>query len=423
MSDRADVLVVGAGQGGASVVMGLRQMKFAGSITVLGAEPELPYERPALSKEYLAGDKAFEKLLLRSADFWREKDVRFVLGAGARVVSVDPAAHTVTTEDGRTFGYGSLVWAAGGRPRRLPCPGHDCAGIHYVRDRADVDRIMAELPATRRVAVIGGGYIGLEAASVLRKKDKAVTVFETEPRVLARVAGTSLARFFEDEHRRQGVDVRLRSEVVAIQGGEGGRVSGVKLASGEIVPADMVIIGIGIVAEVEPLLAAGAEGKASGVLVDLVGRTSLPDVYALGDCAAHANVHTAHADKDNVVRLESIQNANDQASVIARHLTGTLGDERYDAVPWFWSMQFDLRLQTVGLVSGYDEEIVRGDPASRSFSVVYRWSGRVIAVDCVNRTKDYMQGKALITSRRIVDRAELANPERLLKDLAAAPSA
>jgi 3-phenylpropionate/trans-cinnamate dioxygenase ferredoxin reductase subunit len=421
MGDRTDVLVVGAGQGGASVVMGLRQMKFAGSITVLGAEPELPYERPALSKEYLAGDKAFEKLLLRPADFWREKDVTFVLGEGARVVRVDPAAHAVTTADGRTFGYGALVWATGGRPRRLPCAGHDGAGIHYVRYRADADRIKAELEVTSRVAVIGGGYIGLEAASVLRKKEKAVTLFEAEERVLARVAGPELSRFFEDEHRRQGVELRLRSEVVEIEcAGEGRRVTGVKLGSGEIVPADMVIVGIGIVAEVEPLLAAGAEGKSAGVLVDLVGRTSLPDVFALGDCAAHANLHAATGD---VVRLESIQNANDQASVLARHLTGTLAEgERYDAVPWFWSMQFDLRLQTVGLVAGYDEEIVRGDPATRSFSVVYLCSGRVIAVDCVNRTKDYMQGKALITSRRVVDRAELANPERLLKDLAAAPT-
>lgn len=312
------------------------------------------------------------------------------------------------------------MWAAGGRPRRLPCAGPDGAGVHYVRSRADVDRIQRELATTTRIAVIGGGYIGLEAASVLRKKDKAVTLFETEGRVLARVAGVELSRFFEDEHRRQGVDVRLRSEVVAIEGegeGEGRRVTGVKLASGEIVAADMVIVGIGIVPEVEPLLAAGAEGKASGVVVDLLGRTSLPDVYACGDCAAHANVHEATGD---VVRLESIQNANDQASVLVRHLTGALADgERYDALPWFWSTQFDLRLQTAGLVQGYDEEIVRGDPGTRSFSVVYRREGRVIAVDCVNRTKDYVQGKMLITSRRVVDRGDLANPERLLKDLAA----
>lgn len=414
MSDRSDVLVVGAGQGGAQLAMALRQSKFAGTVTVLGAEPELPYERPALSKEYLAGDKAFEKLLLRSADFWREKDVTFVLGA--RVTGVDAAAHTVTTADGRTLGYGALVWAAGGRPRRLRCTGAASSGIHYVRDRADVDRIASELTTATRVAVIGGGYIGLEAASVLRKKEKAVTVFETEARLLARVAGAELSRFFEEEHRRQGVDVRLRSEVVAIESSDDGRVTGVKLASGEVVPADMVIVGIGIVAEVEPLLAAGAGGAASGVLVDLVGRTSLPDVYACGDCAAHPNPHSATGE---VVRLESIQNANDQATVIAKHLSGALAEgARYDAVPWFWSMQYDLRLQTVGLVQGHDEEIVRGDPASRSFSVVYRREGRVIALDCINRTKDYMQGKALITSRRVVDRAELADPERLLKDLA-----
>jgi 3-phenylpropionate/trans-cinnamate dioxygenase ferredoxin reductase component len=412
MNARVDVVVVGAGQGGAQTAMALRQLKYAGSILVIGAEAELPYERPALSKEYLAGDKAFEKMLLRPADFWRDKNVEFALGT--RVTGVDAKTREVRTDDGRTFGWGALVWATGGRPRRLPVSGHDLSGIHYVRDRADVDRIKSELGEVKNVVVIGAGYIGLEAAAVFRKKEKHVTVLEAQDRVLSRVAGEALSRFFEDEHRKQGVDLRLGAKVVAIEGKDG-RVTAVKLASGDALPADLVVVGIGITAEVEPLLAAGAEGSADGVLVDLLGKTTLPDVYAAGDCAAHANVFAA----GGVVRIESIQNANDQATVIAKVLSGTLGEnERYDAVPWFWSNQYDLRLQTAGLSRGHDDVLVRGDVATRSFSVVYLRSGKVVALDCVNKTKDYVQGKMLIASGKIVDRAKVADPEVLLKDLA-----
>jgi 3-phenylpropionate/trans-cinnamate dioxygenase ferredoxin reductase subunit len=412
MNARADVLVVGAGQGGAQTAMALRQLKYPGSILVVGAEPELPYERPALSKEYLAGDKAFEKMLLRPADFWRDKNVEFALGT--RITSVDAKTKEARTADGRTFGWGALVWATGGRPRRLPVAGHDLSGIHYVRDRADVDRIKRELADVRNVVVIGAGYIGLEAAAVLRKKEKDVTVLEAQDRVLARVAGEALSRFFEDEHRKQGVKLHLGAQVVSIEGNDG-RVTGVKTANGDVLPADLVVVGIGIIAEVEPLLAAGAEGSAEGVLVDLLGKTTLPDVYAAGDCAAHANVFGG----GGIVRLESIQNANDQATVIAKVLSGTLGEnERYDAVPWFWSNQYDLRLQTVGLTQGHDDVLVRGDVSTRTFSVVYLRNGKVVALDCVNKTKDYVQGKMLIASGKIVDRAKLADPEVLLKDLA-----
>jgi 3-phenylpropionate/trans-cinnamate dioxygenase ferredoxin reductase subunit len=417
MSARADVVGVGAGQGGAQTAMALRQLKYAGSILVIGAEPELPYERPALSKEYLADTKAFEKMLLRPADFWREKDVAFVLGT--RVTEVDAKAKEARTADGRTFGWGALVWATGGRPRRLPVEGRDLRGIHYVRDRADVDRVKSELADVKDVVVIGAGYIGLEAAAVLRKKEKQVTVLEALDRVLARVAGEALSRFFEDQHRKHGVDLRLGAQVVAIEGRDG-RVTGVKLANAEKIRADLVVVGIGITAEVDALVAAGAEASADGVIVDLHGRTSLPDVYAAGDCAAHANVFGP----GGVVRLESIQNANDQATVIAKVLAGALGEgERYDAVPWFWSNQYDLRLQTVGLSQGHDDALVRGDIATRSFSVVYLRGGKVVALDCVNKTKDYVQGKMLIASGRVVDRGKLADPEILLKDLAQGQSA
>lgn len=411
MTERADVVIVGAGQGGAQAAIALRQQKLAGSILVLGAEPELPYERPALSKEYLAGEKAFEKMLLRPPAFWAERNVELRLGR--RVVEVDAERHEVRTEDGATIGYGKLVWATGGSPRRLGCDGHDLAGVHTVRDRGGVDRMRAELETASQIVVVGGGYIGLEAAAVLRKKDKRVTVLEAQGRVLSRVAGEALSRFFEREHRAHGVDLRLGVEVSCIEGKDG-RVSGVVLASGEVLPADLVVVGVGIVPAVEPLLAAGAEGK-DGVTVDLHCKTSLPDVYAVGDCAAHANVHAA----GRVVRLESIQNATDQATIAAKSIAGTLGpSERYDAVPWFWSNQYDLRLQTVGLSIDHDDVVVRGDPDTRSFSVVYLRGGKVVAVDCVNKTKDYVQGKTLVASGREVDRAKLADPDVLLKDLA-----
>lgn len=410
MTQRADIVIVGAGQGGATTAMALRQQKFAGTILLIGAEDFLPYERPALSKEYLAGDKTFDALVLRPASYWEEKNVEVRLSS--RVVSVDATTHEVRLHDGTAVGYGTLVWATGGTARQLGCGGHDLVGVHSVRDRADVDRMKAELETATRVVIIGGGYIGLEAAAVLRKLDKHVTVLEAESRVLSRVAGEALSRFFEAEHRSHGVDLRLEAKVVCLED-ENGRVTGVRLASGETLAADLVIVGIGIDAAVAPLAAAGAATK-NGVLVDLRSKTTLPDVYAVGDCAAHANVHA----NGRVVRLESIQNANDQAMIVAKSIVGSLGEgAHYDAVPWFWSNQYDLRLQTVGLSIDHDDVVVRGAPESRSFSVVYLRGGRVIALDCVNHTKDYVQGKALITKGTLVDRDKLARPEITLKEL------
>ena len=407
--ERADVVIVGAGHGGAQAAVTLRQRKFEGSILMIGEEPEIPYERPPLSKEYFAGDKPFERILIRPATFWAERDVTIM--TGARVVAVDPDARTVALEDGRTIGYGDLVWAAGGHARRLSCDGHALVGVHSVRSRADVDRMIGELESTTRVVVIGGGYIGLEAAAVLAKFGKQVTVLEMQERVLARVAGVALSRFYEAEHRAHGVDVRLGTAVDCILGDD--RVTGVRLADGSELPCEMVIVGIGIVPAVEPLLAAGARGG-NGVAVDEHGRTTLPHVYALGDCAMHAN---AFAD-GLPIRLESVQNANDMATTVAKAITGA--EEPYHAVPWFWSNQYDLRLQTVGLSAGHDQEVLRGDPATRSFSIVYLKGGKVVALDCVNAMKDYVQGKALVVGGLALDPARLADATVPLKELAAA---
>ena len=409
-SPRYDVLIVGAGHGGAQAAIALRQAKFAGTIAILGDEPELPYERPPLSKDYLSGEKPFERLLIRPPAFWEERQVAMLLGR--RAVRVDAQAHTVATDDGATIGYGRLVWATGGAPRRLSCSGHDLAGVHAVRTRADVDRLIDELPAVTRVAVIGGGYIGLEAAAVLAKAGKQVTVLEALPRVLARVAGEPLSRFYEAEHRAHGVDVRLNVAVACIAEADG-RAAGVTLADGETVPADMVIVGIGIVPAIAPLLAAGAAGDGGGVDVDGQCRTSLPDVFAIGDCARHANAFAGGAR----LRLESVQNANDQATVAAKAIAGTPVD--YHAVPWFWSNQYDLRLQTVGLSLGHDAVVVRGDVGTRSFSLVYLREGRVIALDCVNATRDYVQGRALVVAGAAPDPARLADAEVPLKEMAA----
>ena len=404
-----DIVIVGAGHAGAQAAIALRQRKFDGTIALIGDEPELPYERPPLSKEYLAQDKPFERILLRPAAFWDEKQVAMI--PGTRIVSVDPAAHQVTSQDGETIGYGTLIWATGGAPRRLVCAGHDLIGVHAVRTRADVDRLMGELPTTRRVVVIGGGYIGLEAAAVLTKLGKQVVLLEALPRVLARVAGEPLSRFYEAEHRAHGVEVRLDARVDCIVG-DGARVTGVRMADGETLSCEMVIVGIGIIPAVEPLLAAGAEGG-NGVAVDAQCRTSLPDVLAIGDCALHANRFADGAS----IRLESVQNANDQATIVAKALTGAAED--YEAVPWFWSNQYDLKLQTVGLSTGHDEAVLRGDPATRSFSLVYLKQGRVIALDCVNATKDYVQGRALVVAGAAIPADRLSDAGVPLKELAA----
>ncbi|QCI93978.1 NAD(P)/FAD-dependent oxidoreductase [Novosphingobium sp. EMRT-2] len=407
--DQADVVIVGAGHGGAQAAIALRQHGFEGTILMIGREPEPPYERPPLSKEYLAREKTFERLYIRPAQFWDDKAVTLMLGH--EVTAVDPAAKVLTLGDGGKVGYGTLIWAAGGDPRRLSCTGADLAGVHAVRTREDVDRLMGELDAgARRAVVIGGGYIGLEAAAVLTKLDCHVTLLEALSRVLARVAGEALSEFYQNEHRAHGVDLRTGVAVDCLEG-DGTKVTGVKLADGSVLPADLVIVGIGIIPSVGPLLAAGAAGG-NGVDVDEFCRTSLPDVYAIGDCAAHANGFAEGA----VIRLESVQNANDMATTAVKSI---LGDPQpYKATPWFWSNQYDLRLQTVGLSAGHDATVLRGDPATRSFSVIYLKQGRIVALDCVNMVKDYVQGRKLVEARAEIAPERLADAGTPLKELA-----
>ncbi len=435
---RYDIVIVGGGHAGAQAAIALRQEKFAGTIAIVTAEPELPYERPPLSKDYLAGEKAFERILIRPEQFWADREITLLLGE--TVEAIDPEARSVRTASGRAIGYGDLIWAAGGAARRLACAGHHLAGIHAVRTRADVDRLVSELPAATNIVVVGGGYIGLEAAAALTRFGKSITLVESLDRVLARVAGEPLSRFYEAEHRAHGVRIMLGATVVCIEGkgggggkgdgdgngkgqgegkdegerkGEGGgetAASGVRLADGEVLPADIVIVGIGIVPTIEPLALAGAT-VGNGVVIDAQCRTSIPHVYAIGDCAAHANRYAGFSN----IRLESVQNANDQAIVAARTIVGRAAE--YDAVPWFWSNQYDLKLQTVGLSIGYDRIVLRGEPDTRHFSVVYLRNGRLIALDAVNAVKDYVQARALIVEGARIAPEDLADATVQLKTL------
>jgi 3-phenylpropionate/trans-cinnamate dioxygenase ferredoxin reductase subunit len=396
-----DVAIVGTGHGGAQAAIQLRQLGFQGSVALVGREPDWPYERPPLSKDYLAGEKEAERLLIRSPGFWEERGIEVL--AGRTVARVDARSKRLDCADGEEIGFGRLVWAAGGVPKRLPVPGADLA--HVIRSREDVDRIRALLPDVRRVAVIGGGYIGLETAAAMRKLGKEVVLLEALDRVLARVAGKPLSRFVEARHRAEGVDVRLGAQVEAI--GE----TWVRTAAGAEA-CDLVIAGIGIDAAAAPLLDAGADGG-NGVLVDAFCATSLPGIWAVGDCALHESRWAGGAR----IRLESVQNAHDMAATAARDIAGAA--QPYDAVPWFWSNQYDLRLQSVGLWLGYDEIVTRGAPESGSFSLVYLSAGKVIALDCVNATRDYAQGRKLVERGARIGAAELADTSRQLKELTA----
>ena len=296
---------------------------------------------------------------------------------------------------------------------RCPSPAVICRGVHSIRTRADVDALTAELAATDDVVIVGGGYIGLEAAAVPVTAGKRVTVLEAQGRVLARVAGEAVSRFYEAEHRARGVDVRLGVGIEALEGST--RVTGVRTTDGTV-PAGIVIVGIGLVPAVGPLGAAGAETH-NGVVVDAHCRTTLPHVFAIGDCAHHANTFAANGS----VRLESVQNAIDQAKVAAGAILGT--PTPYHAVPWFWSNQYDLKLQTVGLSGGHDATVVRGTPGSRSWSLVYLRAGRVIALDCINAARDFVHGKALVAAGLAADPALLADSSVPLKSLLAVEGA
>jgi 3-phenylpropionate/trans-cinnamate dioxygenase ferredoxin reductase subunit len=390
----------------AQAVQSLRQQNFAGAITLLTEEPYPPYQRPPLSKKYLAGEMPRERLLLRPASFYAEKGV--TLEQNSRVAELDLPARRVRLHDGRTLDYDRLLLATGSRVRRLDVPGIALGGVHYLRTIADVDAITVSLTPGARVLLVGAGYIGLEVAAVVRQRGFDVTVLEAADRVMARTVSPEVSAFYDVCHRAAGVKIHYGATVHALQGVE--RITAVETTGGQTFPCDVVIIGIGIVPNVELAAAAGLACD-NGIVVDEFARTADPNVVAAGDCTNHL-----HPLLGRRVRLESVPNAIHQAKVAAATLLGA--PVAYSEVPWFWSDQYDLKLQIVGLSTGYDEVVLRGDPATRSFAAFYLGGGQLLAVDAINSPREFVAGKKLVAARAKVPAAQLGDPSTDLGALA-----
>jgi 3-phenylpropionate/trans-cinnamate dioxygenase ferredoxin reductase subunit len=384
MSD--PVVVIGAGQAAAQLAMSLRQGKFAERIVILGDEPYLPYQRPPLSKKFLSERREPDVLYLRPEKFWRDQDVDFALGA--RVAATDPARQRVTLADGREIDYGTLVFATGTSARMPPIPGLNEAGVHVVRRIEDIARLRPALDDARRVIIVGGGYIGLEVAAVVRGEGRDVVVLEALDRVLKRVTGPPISDFYTTYHRERGVEVRLGAKILGIE--SAGRGAVLRLEPDERIAADLVLVATGARANDEIARAAGIACE-DGILVDEEARTSTPGIYAIGDCTRFPSRRYGRR-----LRLESVQNAIDQAKAAAGSMLGA--PQPYDPVPWFWSDQYDLKLQMAGLSDGYDDVAIVGDVAAKRFSVEYRRAGRLVAVDAVNDARAHM-----LSRRRIAE--------------------
>jgi 3-phenylpropionate/trans-cinnamate dioxygenase ferredoxin reductase subunit len=408
----AGVVIVGAGYAAGELAIKLRQGGYAAPITMAGAEAHLPYHRPPLSKSFLSGETPHEELLLRPEAIYTKSSIAFL--PNTRVSAIDRAAHTATLQDGRTLEYEKLVLATGGQARLLSCPGAELAGVHTLRTVDDVLAIRAYLTPGARLVIIGGGYIGLEVAAVAIKLGVAVTVVEAAPRVLARVAGMEISAFYEKAHRDAGVTVLTGQSVIALTAlpEDAGHVGGVLLGDGRTLDADFVIAGVGLVANTQLAEAAGLKVD-NGIWVDEYCRTDDPDVLAIGDCSNHPSAFLGRR-----VRLESVPNALEQARVAADTICGKLVP--YGAIPWFWSDQYDLKLQAAGLSDGYDQVVLRGSMEARSFLVFYLRQGKVIAADAVNKPGEFMLARRLVGAAATADVAHLADTNVPLRNFVAA---
>ena len=398
----SSIIIAGAGHAGGQAAASLRQEGFEGEIVIIGDEPHIPYQRPPLSKQYLAGEHGLERVYLRPEKFYADRNV--TIRSGVRVEAIDRAAQTVATSDGDSLSYAKLLLATGSRPRLLQLDSGDLAGIHYLRTIADVDAIRTEMEPRRKVAVVGGGYIGLEVAAVCIEAGLEVRVIEMEDRILQRVTTPAMSDFYHDLHSGRGVTIHTGTTVTGFAGN--GRVSQV-LCSKSAFAADLVIVGIGIVPNVELAAEAGLPCD-NGIVVDDRCRTADPNIYAAGDCTNHPNPLL-----NRRLRLESVPNAMEQARVAAANMSG--GDKVYASVPWFWSDQYDLKLQMVGFAADGDTEVLRGDKSANSFAVFHLKDGAIAAVDAVNSPKEFMICRRLIG--REVDARALENPETDLKAL------
>jgi 3-phenylpropionate/trans-cinnamate dioxygenase ferredoxin reductase component len=401
------IVIVGAGQAAAQAIDTLRRKGVKDPIVMVGDEPHLPYQRPPLSKKYLAGALEPERLLIRPAHFYAEHGVD--ARVGHRVLNIDRGSKRVTLDDGEVLAYDKLLLATGSRPRGLTCPGASLPGVHFLRSMADVDGIRADLAPGRRLVVVGGGYIGLEVAASCRELGVEVTVIEMASRVMNRVTCAEVSEFYEAQHRRHGVHIVCDARVRALLGNESGsRVRAVACEDGSEYPADVVVVGVGVAPIDELAVAAGLE-CANGIVVDEFCRTSDPDVYAAGDCTNHPSAHYGCR-----LRLESVDNAFEQGTSAALNMLGT--PTRHDKVPWFWSDQFDLRLVIVGLSQTAEIVVLRGHPGTGSFSACYLRGGELIAIDTVNSVKDQMAARKLIPARMRPNVDKLGDSTIALRD-------
>ncbi len=399
-------VIVGGGQAATQAVQSLRTQNFSGRITLVGTEPYPPYQRPPLSKKYLAGELVRERLFLRPASFYVDKGVDLDIGVTATELDLNRGA--VRLDDGRELRYDRLLLATGSRPRNLVAPGADLPGVHVLRTIADVDAIAAALKPSARVVMIGAGYIGLEVAAVAAQRGCGVTVLEAADRVMGRVVGPEVSEFYSNRHREAGVTIHCRAAVRALHGGR--CVETVETADGRRFPCDVAIVGIGVVPN-DGLAAAAGLTCDNGIVVDEHAGTADPRVFAAGDCTNQPLKLIARR-----VRLESVANAIHQAKIAAAGLLGA--PTEYSEVPWFWSDQYELKLQIAGLSTGYDTTVLRGAPETGRFAVYYLSAGTVIAVDAINSPHDFIHGKKLVAARARVDTAALRDPSTDLSRLA-----
>jgi 3-phenylpropionate/trans-cinnamate dioxygenase ferredoxin reductase subunit len=403
------ILILGGGQAGAQAIDTLRREGFEGRIVLVSEERELPYQRPPLSKKFLAGELPADRLPFRHQSFYDQH--RIELKLGVRAIRLDPAARRVALSSGEEVAYDRLLLCLGAISRPLTCAGSELPGVHYLRNISDVLGIQEGLKPGARAVIIGGGYIGLETAATARKLGCAVTVLEMADRVMNRVVASNVSEYFAHEHRSQGIKLICNTRVVRLEGGA--RVERVVCADGSIHEADILVVGVGAVANMQLAADAGLHCE-NGIIVDEYCRTSEPAIYAAGDCTYHPSLRF-----DMRVRLESVDNAFEQAKAAALNILGR--PTVHDRVPWFWSDQFDNKLLIVGLSQGHDQQVTRGDPATRCFTVCYLKGGELLAVEAVNHPKDYMAARKLIAERARPDPDKLADPLVAMKDSVSEP--
>lgn len=402
-------VIIGASYAGVHAALAARESGYDGPIRLVADEPHLPYQRPPLSKAYLAAEASPDTLVLRGADVFAGKSIELVLGA--RAEAIDPAARRVTLAGGDRLDFDHLLIATGSRARRLPIEGQDRDGVLFLRTLDDAHELRPRLHAAGDVVVIGGGFIGLEVASTAAKAGKSVTLIEAAPRLLGRAVAPVISQYLLDLHRGHGVDIRLETGITRIEAGAGSSHV-VVLSNGERLRADLVLVGVGGVANQELALDAGLACD-NGIVVDEIGRTAAPDIYAAGDCSQHHNVWAGRR-----LRLESVQHATDQGRAVGLAVAGK--EEPYTSVPRFWSDQYDAKLQMVGLADPQDDAVIRGNLADGRFSVFRYRDGRLVAVDSINRPGDQMIARRLIAAGRSPTRQQAADPAFDLKTLEAA---